>query len=239
MAKRYRPVADRHRSLEPTPPGANFTLAGVRLMSEGGGGKEISCTIIEYCRTQIFEFPGIDFHPDGEEPHHTIYSSPTVNACVASNLETYFESAAFSKQYSIDPSLRHVVSESEEKVKSQQKRVPVFLVIEESNKLTPVEMFKGECTVSDEVVKRDGKQEPILVGGREGEEFITAWHTVDGAWPDLPKNQVLVNTILAGVRAGQETPEPIRKFVDESCLVTSDGRFVLMVRPTMTVRGIN
>ena len=206
-------------------------------MFQGGGGKEFHCTISEYCRTQIFEFPGIDFHPEGDEPHHTIYSSDSVQACVASNLAGYFVNAAFSKHFGIDPSLRHAVGETDEKVKSQQNgRVPVFLVIEEVNKLTPVEMIKGECSIEDEVVLRDGEKIPMLVGGREGEQFITAWHALDGAWPELLNNEHLVNMILAGVRVGQQTPDPIRKYVDEICLVTSDGRFVVMMRPTASAR---
>ena len=146
--------------------------------------------------------------------------------------------SAFSKHYAIDPSLRHAVGETDRKVKSQQKgRVPVFLIVQEFNQLTPVEMNKGECSLAAEVVARDGEETPILVGGREGEEFITAWPTLDGAWPELPNDEQLVNMILAGVRVGQRTPNPIRKYVDEECLVTDDGRFVLMVRPTMSGRG--
>ena len=150
----------------------------------------------------------------------------------------YFVKSTSCKHYAISPSLRHAVSETEEKIKSQQKgRVPVFLVIEEFNQLTPVEMNKGECSMSPEMVERDGEKVPILIGGREGEEFITAWATVDGAWPELPNNQQLVNMILAGVRVGQQTSDPIRKYLDQNGLVTDDGRFVEMVRPTMSMRG--
>ena len=80
-------------------------------MYEGVGGKEFHCTITGYCRTQIFEFPEIDFHPDGDEPHHEIYSSPAVRACVASNLVGYFENSMSSKHYAISPSLRYVVGD--------------------------------------------------------------------------------------------------------------------------------
>ena len=206
-------------------------------MYEGGGGQEFHCTISEYCRTQIFEFPGIDFHPDGYEPHATIYSSPSVQACVASNLADYFVDSTFSRHYAISPSLRHAVGETDEKVKSQQKgRVPVFLVIEEFDQLTPVEMVKGECSISDEVTVRDGERVPILIGGRDGEKFITAWAIVDGAWPKIPNNQQLVNMILAGVRVGQETSDPIRKHLDQNGLITDDGRFVEMLRPAMSMR---
>ncbi len=207
------------------------------MMYEGIGGKEFCCTISGHCRTQIFEFPQIDFRPNGEDPHHTIYTSPSVQACVLSNLVDYFENATHNRHYAISPSLRHVVAETDKKVRVQQNgRVPVFLVIEEYNELTPVEMLKGECSVLDEVIVRDGEKMPALVGGREGEKFITAWATLDGAWPELPGNQQLVNMILAGVRVGQQTPDPIRKYVEQSCLVTDDGRFVVMMRPTASAR---
>ena len=207
-------------------------------MYEGGGGEEFHCTISGYCRTQVFEFPRIVFHPDGDEPHHTIYSSPSVQACVASNLVDYFMNSTFSRHYAISPSLRHKVNEIDEKIRAQQKgQVPVFLVIEELNQLTPVEMVKGECSISDEVVVRDGKKEPVLVGGREGEEFITAWATTGGAWPKLPNNQQLVNMILTGVRVGQQTADPIRKYIDQNGLVTDDGRFAGIKRITASARG--
>ena len=133
---------------------------------------------------------------------------------MASNLVDYFLNSTCSNHYAISHSLRHLVGETDEKINSQQNgRTPVYLVIEESNQLTPVEMVKGECSMSDEVVVREGKREPMLVGGREGEQFLTAWATIDGAWPELPNNQQLVNMILAGVRAGQQTPDPIRKYL--------------------------
>ena len=237
MSRNYRPVADRQKSLEPHPQEAHFTLAGVRLMYEGAGGKSFPCTVSEYCRTLIFEFPGIDFRPEGDEPPHEIYSSPSVQACVASNVVEYFESSTGSKHYAISPSLRHKVAETDERIKSQQKgRVLVFLVIEEFDQLTPVEMVKGECSIADEVATIDGEKVPMLIGGREGEKFITAWHTMDGTWPDLPNKQQLVNIILAGVRVGQQTAEPIRKYLDSSGLVTVDGRFAGMTRPTASAR---
>ena len=221
MTRKYRPVADRQKSLKPVPPEAHITLAGTRRMYAGMGAKEFYCTINGYYRTQIFEFPRIDFHPDGDDPHHEIYASPAVRACVTSNLLDYFVNSTCSKHYAISHSLRHAVGETDEKIKSQQKgRVPVFLVIEEFNQLTPVAMKKGECSILD----------------REGEQFITAWPTIDGAWPELPNNQQLVNMILAGVRVGQQTSEPIRKYLDQNGLVTDDGRFVGMKRPTMSAR---
>ena len=78
----------------------------------------------------------------------------------------------------------------------------------------------------------------MLAGGRDGQQFITAWATSDGEWPELPNNQQLVNLILAGVRAGQQTADPIRKYLDQNGLITDEGRFVAMVRPTASARGL-
>ena len=172
-------------------------------------------------------------HVDGVVPNYEIYESPYVRACVSSNVVDYFVNSTSSEYYAISPSLRHTVAETDEKIKLQQKdRTPIYLVIEETNELTPVEMTNGECNILGEIVELDGKNVTMLIGGREGEEFITAWDTLDGAWPELPNNQLLVNMILAGVRAGQQTPKPIRKYVDQQCLVTDDGRFVAIMRPT-------
>ena len=238
MARNVRTVADRQKSLEPGHPEAHFTLGGIKDMYARGEGKEVHCTISGHCRTQIFEFPGIDFHPDGDEPHHAIYSSATVRACVASSLVDYFENSTASKHYAISPSLRHKVGKIEEKVRSQRKNsMPVLIVIEESNQLTPAKMTKGECNIWSETFLKDGEEVPRLVGGRAGEEFITAWATLDGAWPEVPNNLHLVNMVLAGVRAGQDTSEPIRKCLDQECLVTDDDRFVVMMRPTMSARA--
>ena len=207
-------------------------------MRAGAGGRDFACTISGHYRTQVFEFPGIDFRPDSQEFHHTIYASPSVQACVTTDLVNYFENSARSEHYAMAPSLRHVVGETAAKIKAQQRDwVPVFLVIEESNLLTPVEMVKGECGIWDEIMTVDGEDVPRLVGGREGKQFIIAWATVDGGWPELPDNQLLVNMVLAGVRAGQQTPEPIRKYVDQECLVTDDGQFVSMLQPTASARA--
>ncbi len=201
-------------------------------------GKEFGCTISGHCRTQILEFPWIDFRPNCEEPHHSIFNSPSVQACVTSNLVGYFANATRGRHYAISPCLQHEVDETDKKIRAQQKdSVPVFLVIEEYNDLTPVRMIKSECSISDEVLVRDDENVHVLVGGRENEEFITAWATVDGAWPTIPNNHQLVNLILAGVRVAQQTPDAIRKCVDQSCFVTDDGCFVDMMRPTVSARA--
>ena len=227
MTTQSRTVADRQKSLQPESPDPNVSLFGLQLMYSGLGGEEFKCTISEYCRTRVFEFPRSKVHPAGNEPHHEIYVSPTVQGTVTPNLVEFFKSSTFSRHYNINPSLRFKVGETKSELSSQQVgHVPVFLIIEEVCQLVPVEMTDGECSLVDEVVVRDDEEVPYLIGGRKGEKFIVAQAATDGAWPDLPDNQLLVNVVLAGVRVGQQAAGPIRKWLDHECLVTDDGRFV-------------
>ncbi len=148
MARKNRPVADREKSLRPIAPKANFSLAAVRGMYAAIGGKELDCTISGHCRTQIFDFPGIIFRPNGDESHQSIYNSPSVQAYVTSNLVDYFANATRGRHYAISPCLRHEVGETDKKIRAQQKdSIPVFLVIEEYNDLTPVRMIKGNAAL--------------------------------------------------------------------------------------------
>ena len=101
MARKNRTVANRQKSLQPLAPKANFTLAGARMMYTGMEGREFHCTISGHCRTQIFEFPRIDFRPNGDESHQSIYHSPSVQACVTSNLVGYFANATRGRHYDI------------------------------------------------------------------------------------------------------------------------------------------
>ena len=235
MSRTRRLVDDRLKALLPVAPSSSLTLAGARAMSEGLGGREFPCTISGHYRTRIFEFPGIIFRPTGDEPPQMIYSSRSVQAYVVSNLMGYFEASPESSHFAIAPSLRHIVAETEEKIKEQHKdRVPVFVVIEEFNQLAPVEMVKGECVICEEVIVQNAERIALLVGGRDNRRFVVAFHTVDGAWPEPPSNQRLVNLILAGIRAGQRTTGPIGKYVDNECFVTDDNRFVAIMRMEMS-----
>lgn len=119
MSRKNRSVADRYGALAPVSRRRDFTLAGVRLMYTGGGGEEYSCTIAEYCRTRVFEFPRIDLRLEGGEPHHFLYDTPPTHACVTADLIGYFENGMTrSTHYAISPSLRYEISQTVEKIKS-------------------------------------------------------------------------------------------------------------------------
>ncbi len=206
-------------------------------MYGGIGGREFHCTISGYIRTRVFDFPGLNFLPEGAKPFHEIYDAPPIRACLVSGLSDYFKNSTQNQHYAISPALRHDVGETEEKNKqSQEGQAPVYLVLEESSQLAPVTMVNGECCIADEVIVRDGEIIQMAIGGREGGQFITAWATVDGAWPELPNNELWVNLVLAAVRVGQGTAGPIRKHLDRNGLITDDGQFVGMSRPTMSAR---
>ena len=196
------------------------------------GGVATACTISGHRRTRVFEFPGAYAILDGNEAHYPIFESASMGACVVSNLVDYFANAAFSDHYAISPSLRHAADEVSQKAKRAH-GTQLFVVIEEIDELAPVEMNLGECSLCDEVIIEDGEPVPVLVGGRVGKKFIAAWATLDGAWPELPGDQRLVNLVMAGVRASQQFAGPIPKHLDQRCLVTDDGRFVDILRPSL------
>ena len=206
-------------------------------MYEAGGGEAISCTITGHYRTQIFEFPRVHFQGVCDDPHQSVYDSPSIQVTVVADINDYFLNKTRSRHYAISPPLRHEVAETDEKLSSQTKRrTRVYLVIEEHNTLPPVSMTNGECSLFDEIQGRDSKRVANLIGGREGQKFITAWHAVGGSWPTIPDNRDFVDMILAVVRAGQDSSEPIRRYVDKCCLATDDGRFVTTIRPTASAR---
>ena len=181
MTRQNRKTEDRQKALEGTPPEGSITLAGVRDMYAGIRGREFRCTISGYIRTRVFEFPGLNFLPEGAEPFREIYNAPQIRACLVSGLSGYFNNSTRNQHYAMNSALQHDVGETEEKNKqSQEGRAPVYLVVEESNQLSPVTMVNGECCIADEVIVKDGERIPIAIGGREGEQFITAWDTVDG-----------------------------------------------------------
>ena len=198
------------------------------MMYSAMGGVAMACMISGHRRTRVFEFPGVYGVLDGNEAHYPIFESVSMRACVVSNLVDYFGDAAFSDHYAISPSLRHAADEVSQEAKRAH-GTQLFVVIEDIDELAPVEMNRGECCECDEAVIEDGEQVSILVGGRVGKKCMIAWATLDGAWPELPSDQRMVNLVMAGVRASQKFAGPIRKHLDQRCLVTDDGRFVDIV----------
>lgn len=203
-------------------------------MYSGVSGKRVDCVINKHCRTRVFEFPGMRLRSDEDEPYHTLFDLLPVRACAVSDLTSYFLEGTNSPHYSISPPLREAVAGASEKENSEDRdSIPLFLVIEEVNELSPVEMIKGECAVIPEVLDYGDKKEQKLIGGREGDYFIMAYLTIGGAWPEVPNNERWINLVLAGVRAGQRVSGAVLKHVDSACFVTDDDQFVA----TSQIRG--
>ena len=112
----------------------------------------------------------------------------------------------------------------------------MFLVVEEFNQLTPLQMVKAEHSIVDEVTVRDGGMVPIMTGGKDGWKFATASATVDVAMSLIPNNHKFANVTIAGVRVSQETPDPIRGHLDRNGLATDGGQFAEILRSTMSMR---
>ena len=220
-----RPVADRLKNLAHEAPKPNMTLNGAKILMGGlKSGQDISCTVNLHCRTRVFDFPrAILTEPI---PSHSIYESERVRAYLVCDLAGHFRDSA-STHYAISPPLRHEIGEKQDELAAQNRERIAFLVVEELTELTPV-TFDKESLLVDEVSYADGERTPLLIGGRDNEKFILAIRTSDGKWPRIPSNEPKVNMILAAIRASQDTHDEIRKHVDQSCLVTDDGRFVAM-----------
>ena len=139
MAQKDRSVAKRQESLQPKPFESQFTIRGVIDCFAGVKGREIQCTINGYCRTQVFEFQE---SLSIRRRSNLLTRSMGLRQCrlfVTSNLVDFFVNSSFSEHYAINPSLRHLIGETVDRVRSQQKdRVPVFLVIEEVYQFLPV-----------------------------------------------------------------------------------------------------
>ena len=92
-------------------------------------------------------------------------------------------------------------------------------------------MLDKECALVPEVRIKDGKQTPVLIGGRDDEMFVLAIKTTESKWPEIPSNEQTVKAILAAVRASQDEHDEIRKHIDQSCLATDDNRLVETLEP--------
>ena len=223
MVKR-RPIKDRLKNVHTARGKSTASLNMAESMRQRlPNSEKIDCTIDQHFRTRIFDFPGA--LAKEKVPQHTIYESQSVRAVLVCDLKGYLKESN-NRHYAISPSLRYAVDEMLGDSKASNSGMSLYLVVEEVDKLVPV-VLNRECALSDEVTYRDGKRTPMLKGGRDNERFIVAFETSDGEWPDIPSHVQMVNMVLAAVRALQDAHDEIRKHVDQSCLVTDDGRFVL------------
>ena len=226
-----RPVIDRLRSLSSPPAQSDGTLAAGELFLGGaailGIGEKITCTVDRHCRTRVFDFPRS--RPTEPVPDYTIFRSNSVHASLVSDLRAYFPQSD-SPHYGLSPPLRHALAELVEKKDSEGEGINSYIVVEESHSLPPKVLDRG-CGLVDEVPYRDGQPDPLLTGGRANERFIVAFESSDGPWPDIPSEEQTVNMILAATRASQDADQEIPKHIDQSCLVTDDGRYVCPMPP--------
>ena len=237
MSRRRKKAEDRRGSVFDsltTKPSGSVTTHGAKLMATPLGGTATVCTVTHYCRTSVFEFPGC--HLISQEPvlHQVICESESFKAAVVSDLNDYFKQghSAFS-HFAIDVSLRDGVDRvySREVRQNKAPKVPMFLVIEQHEKVPSTTFEDGECYLIDEC--RDGKA--MIEGGREGERALLAFRTGNGAWPNFSPAKHAVNTVLVAVKVEQNLTHHIEERYSCSCFVSDDGRAVYAVHPTMSI----
>ena len=204
------------------------------MMAEPLGGTPTECTIVGYCRTFLFKFPGSYLVSEEPVDHHIVYSHDCSRAAIVSDLPAYFErDPADSFHYSIDVSLRVQVrstydSAIKETSRKDHPEVPLFIVIEEHVNISSTLLNRGECFAIDEC--RDGT--PVVEGGREGERALLAIRTVNGVWPNFHADMARRNVVLAAVKAEQDITGHIDELYSCSCFVSNDGLSVYTLNPS-------
>ena len=194
-------------------------------MAEPLGGTPTECTIVGYCRTFLFKFPGSYLVAEEPVDHQIVYSDNCFRAAFVSDLPAYFEKdPADCLHYSIDVSLRAQVcstydSAIEETSRKDHPEAPLFLVIEEHINISSTLLNSGECFTIDEYSRRG----PVVEGGREGKRALLAIRTVNGSWPDFHADMTRANVVLAAVKAEQKFTGHIDEIYSCSCFVSNDG----------------
>ena len=218
------------RSLNNTERGG-FTTYAADLMATPLGGEVAECTITRHCRTSIFQFPTAY----SKEPvaSQIVYAQGGLRAAIVSDLPAYFEETPPSwPHYSIDVSLRAGVASTYESALQQAGRqthphVPLFVAVDECERVSPTILKSGECFTIDEF--RDGRE--IIEGGRRLERALLAVKTIDGSWPDFFVHPHAVNIVLTAVKVEQNVTDHIDELYSCSCFVSSEGQCVYTLNP--------
>ena len=233
MSKRNRGDANRRealrKSLEPSESGG-FSTHSTKAVAKALGGRPVECTIIGYCRTFVFRFPGASLVAEEPVAPQRIYSHGNLKASIVSDLPAYFEqNPTESLHYSIDVSLRTSVRSIYEEAVEQANRqsppeVPLFVVIEEYTGIPSTVLNRGECYMIDEC--RDGRA--AIEGGREGEKVLFAERTTDGSWPDFHADMSVVNVVLTAVKVEQNVTSHIEELYNGFRFVSSERQAVFI-----------
>ena len=196
-----------------------LTKAGAKLMlTQGGRGRPIECTIVgRYC-TRVFEFPRALLQAETHVEPLQIIERERSKATVVSDLLSYFQTHSSFRHYSICCVLRSKVEKAvrQETSNAQKDRLSLFVVIEQE---TPckITMDDGTCFAVDG---------DAIEGGRSGETVIRAVKTSDGAWPEEDDDNEFVNTVLAAAKVEQDTKESIRGLFNASCFFDENERAI-------------
>ena len=208
--------------------GGGMTLHMAERERKGVNGKRVDCTIAAYCRTCVFDFPGVTLTDDSQVGPSIILEADGFRATIASDLKQYFESVSASRHYAIDQSLRLCVADSASarRERAASAESSVFVITEEDRPVQETLMNRGECYVVDE-----GE---FLIGGRPGHDAIRACRTLDGSWPGSPGDTQAVNTVLAAVGVEQNETDHIVELFERFCFVSEAGKAVYPSITTMS-----
>ena len=205
-----------------------ITRAGVKaIMKAIPKNRPTDCTVSGHCRTEVFEFPGVELTAEAPMQPALIVGRPDARATVVSDVLEYFREATPFRHYGICCSLRSKIDDvlSARSGSSSADRFPLFVVVEQEQECeTPLEY--GTCYVID--------QEAIS-GGCAGQTALVAWRTDDTPWPRV-EGSSFVSTVLAAVKIIQDETDVIPNVVEASCFYDRGGRAVYPMTATMSAK---
>ena len=202
--------------------------AGVKAIMEANPkNRPTDCVISGHCRTEVFEFPGVELTAEAPMQPALIVERPGARATVVSDVLEYFREASPFRHYGICCSLRWKINDalSARAESSSTDRFPLFVVVEQEQECeTPLEY--GTCYVVDQ---------EAIPGGCAGQTVLIAWHADDAPWPQVEES-TFVNTVLAAVKIAQDETDVIPNVVEASCFYDGGDRAVYPMTTTMSAK---
>ena len=212
------------------PPKGHTTIHWAKMSVDGlaksGKGQPVSVTLVHYYETRVITWPDVELDSSLAWQSSVLLETPEFRATAVVDLESHFQSSPFSKHASIDCSLRTSLDAIYEKYRNSTYR-PVFVVIEQSHPIPTVSFSSSQA-----LLLTDHK---MLEGGKPGDQSFCVFLTSDTPAPAKPSDTVLINRVLAAVKAQRLSAYHLDTLVNVPCYVTDDGRSCYTVQTNIDI----
>ena len=196
-----------------------ITTEGAKLLFEGGlDTRPTECIIRAHCQTRVFELPKVHLSTAHPFQPATFFERSDACATFVSDLADYFGNHSPFQHFNNSGVLRFKVRKAISKysLDSTSEWFPLFVVIEQEIPCK-ARLATGTCCIVDE----------RYVGGDKGKDAVIAFRVINGAWPNLDKEDSrFVNLMLAIIKIVQGETEVIREIIGSSCFFDHQSRAV-------------